>query len=198
MYQKQFRQLRRVLPPRLATRLAAGIGMVLCYEGLWWTWLKFTVRPSSVAATKPSIDRYTMTAAPFLIGAVTAAAAYAVYMLLIRRDDIREHVAEGLAKFGARLTRLTPTVQRVASPRAPTGARAMFYYIVGGSAMIGGLLAGLLYSFGADGLRSDGTGETVGATFAGAIQGAMVGLAFGLVLAVPTAIIVWFLGRGRR
>lgn len=183
---------RGVLPPRLAAGFAAGIGMALCFTGLWWTQSKTTGYPSHAAAPQPPIERYTLMVAPFLIAAVIAAAAY---LLLVRRDEVRERARDGLAKIAARLT---PTFQRIVPAKQPTSARAIFYSIVGGSAVIGGLLAALLYSFGADGSPTVGVGETLGATLAGGIQGAVVGLAFGLVLAAPTAIIVWFLGRGRQ
>jgi hypothetical protein len=191
-----YKHFRGALPPWLAAGFAAGIGIAFCYKALWWTWSK------AIGARIPhsSIERYAFMAAPFLIGAVIAAAAY---VLLVRRDDVREvaeRVGEGMAKIAARLT---PTVQRIVPQsivpqRDSTGARTMFFSMVGGSAVIGALLAALFYSLGADGSPPDGLGETVGATLAGGIQGAIVGVGFGLVLAAPTAIIVWFLGRGRR
>ena len=173
--------------------------MTFCFTGLWWTWSTSTGHPSNVAAPQPPIERYTLMVAPVLIGAVIAVAAY---VLIVRRDDlrdVRERVSEELAKIAARLT--PPTSQPIIPAKVPTvpnSTRAIFYSIVGGSAVIGGLIAALLYSFGADGSPSDGVGETVGATLAGGVQGALIGLAFGLVLAAPTAIIVWLLGRGRR
>jgi hypothetical protein len=166
--------------------------MTLCFTGLWWTRSKAAGYPSHAAAPQPPVERYTLMAAFFLLAAVMTAAAY---LLLVRRDDVRERARDGLARIAARLT---PTVQRIVPAKQPISARAIFYFIVGGSAVIGGLLAALLYSFGADGSPLGGVGEGVGATVAGGVQGAVIGLAFGLVLAAPTAIIVWLLGRGRR
>jgi hypothetical protein len=71
-------------------------------------------------------------------------------------------------------------------------------WVVGGSAAIGAFLVGLFFALGGDGAPPEGFGETVGATLIGGIQGAIIGVAFGLVLALPAAIIVWILRRGRR
>ena len=175
---------RGVLPPRLAAGFAAGIGMALCFTGLWWTQSKTTGYPSHAAAPQPPIERYTLMVAAVLIAAVITAAAY---MLLVRRDEVRKRVRHGLETIAARVT---PTVQRIIPADKPTSARAIFYSIVGGSAVIDGLLAALLYSFGANGSPTVAAGETMGATVAGGIQNAVIGLAFGLVLAAPTAIII--------
>ena len=117
---------------------------------------------------------------------------------MIQQRTHNEGTPAGLTP--ARLTPagLTPEFAQLATPTAPKRARAILFWVIGGSAAIGAFLLGLFYALGADGAPPEGFGETVGATLVGGLQGAIVGVGFGLVLALPAAIIVWFLRRSRR
>jgi hypothetical protein len=119
-------------------------------------------------------------------------------MILQQRSRDDEGTPAGFTP--ARLTPagLTPDFAQLATPRPPKRAPAILLWVIGVSAGIGAFLLGLFYALGADGAPPEGFGETVGATLVGGLQGAIVGVAFGLVLALPAAIIVWFLRRGRR
>jgi hypothetical protein len=127
--------------------------------------------------------------APFLLGAVVAGV---VYVLLARHnDDEATHDANVVADVDADFDAPPPR-------RRATGARSILVWILGASAGIGALIAGMFSAMGGDGGPPSSTADMVAGAFSGGIQGAIIGAVLGSLLAIPAAVVVWMLRRGRR
>ena len=86
--------------------------------------------------------------------------------------------------------RVTPSPIEAVTHRRSRGEYTILAGIVGFSVTVGALLASLF--------SSAGENASPRTLVAGGVEGALIGLGFGLVLALPAAVIVWLLSRGRR